>query len=1122
MNVATSLRDNPARVTAMTAHGRTLLVEAGAGVGKTAILAGRIALLLADGVPPRDIAAVTFTELAASQLLTRIRGFAEALAEGQVPLELAPALPGGLDPRQQSNLRSALTDLDDLSCCTIHGFCQRLVMPYPVEGNLDPGAAILDADEAARLFDQLFDQWLRDVLSDETSSLLSELIFIKPEEGIKLIREIATELRREPELQALEPSRDVRESAASFIEQARQFAAFIEQAEAEEPETGRVAECFREMATTVGLSLAKSRDTMLAELVTGRPHNDLCKADGDFRKPKRNVAKWAAAAKERGLSKAQGAQLSDQAEEHHERCCQAWRELIETAATTTLFEVVASTRPMLDAYQARKRSAALLDFDDLIFAAQRLLRANPEVRSALRKRYRFILVDEFQDTDPRQNEIFWLLASEDQASLEQPWPQWPLRPGALFLVGDPKQSIYRFRGADAAAYLAARASIERQSPDDVISITTNFRSCAPIIGFVNDRFEAPMNEEGQPGFHSLDAFHGIAEGQVCVAAYDVQCAKDGVKITADIKRDCEAEAVAELCAALIQSHQVTTKSGELRPCSPGDIALLAPTGKDLWRYEEALEQKGVPVSSQAGKGLFQRQEIHELIALTRVLADSRDTLALLALLRGPLVGLTEEELLDLAWITGSPAGRGLSLDVDNAKIAHPLARATIELLQELRARSSSTTPHSLLAEAIARLNVRANLRLRFGDHAGRALTNVDVYLELARRYSLAGLRAFAEAMRRAWEAKTAAVEGRIDAPEDAVALYTVHASKGLEWPIVVPINMMTRASQPRPSVVDRSGPTLHARVLGAVPAQFADASNREEAELRRERQRLWYVAATRARELLVLPRLNVEPDAASWARLVDLGLHDIGSLGLPGRDVLPGRRNLEAPTAVAQSAEAFMAEQLLIERATRTIRWTAPSSASTVVEDQERLEPEPDKAPTSEPIAGGATRGIILHKLIEEVLTGELIEEAGALARRAEVLAAELGEPAIDAPEIATTALRALHLAEIQKLRPRMVAEVPVLASEQHGPDGELITSGLADAVVLGEDGLPEVVIDWKSDVAPAAPALAHYEAQVRQYLKVTGARQGFIVLATTGRIIQVKAPDEASSSLLPTDDLIH
>src|ERR1019366_3710885 len=204
---------------------------------------------------------------------------------------------------------------------------------------------------------------------------------------------------------------------------------------------------------------------------------------------------------------------------------------------------------------------------------------------------------------------------------------------------------------DVTAYTQARDLILAQDPTSLLTIATNFRSCEPILRYVNECFARPLsNVNGQPGFTPLDAFHAAPKDGLCVAAIDVRIADAQGKASSEDQRDAEAEGVADVCARLIGKAPILDrKTGEQRLCRPGDIALLAPTGSELWRYEEALESRGIAVASQAGKGLFQRQEIQDLIALTRVLADRRDTLALGSLLRGPIVGLTEEELLDIVW-----------------------------------------------------------------------------------------------------------------------------------------------------------------------------------------------------------------------------------------------------------------------------------------------------------------------------------------------------------------------------------------------------------------------------------------------------------------------------------------
>ena len=629
-----TLSDDAARRDAIAVHDRSFLVEAGAGSGKTAVMAGRIAMLLAEGVAPRTIAAVTFTEFAASELLIRVRAFVGAFAGGEIPTELRVALPDGLSDEQRRNLAAADAALDEMTCSTIHGFCQRLITPYPVEADIDPGAGVMDRDQAELAFGEITDAWLREELGGEASGLLAELVLQDPGATLTLIRTILGHLRRHRAFAPYE-RQDLAQRATAFREAVEAFDDFLSSEDAEEPETAAIAGHFHDLAEAVEATLPADTPARLVRLLATVPHDDLYTKSGSFRSY-RKKGKWGAAAKRAGLAKADADRLNDLASAHYTLCCGAWGAFHGAVAAHVLADLVPLVEPVLGRFREHKRAAALLDFDDLIFAALNLLRDHDEVRRALAARFRHVLVDEFQDTDPLQTEIFWRLCGEPPADGDGgDWAAFALRPGALFLVGDPKQAIYRFRGADIAAYVTAREAFRAQAVDGVLTIATNFRSCAPIMSYVNGRFEAPLSEEnGQPGFQALDPIQSARAKEPSVAALDIAVADEDGKASAAQQRDGEAEAVAEMCARLIGSEPVRDpKSGEQRPCRAGDIALLAPTGSELWRYEEALEQHGIPVATQAGKGLYRRQEIQDLIAVTRVLADQRDTLALGALLR---------------------------------------------------------------------------------------------------------------------------------------------------------------------------------------------------------------------------------------------------------------------------------------------------------------------------------------------------------------------------------------------------------------------------------------------------------------------------------------------------------
>ena len=495
-------------------------------------LAGRGRLprsgILVGSVAPSSIAAVTFTEFAASELLIRVRAFVSALAAGDIPVELRAALPDGLSEEQRGNLARADAALDEMTCSTIHGFCQRLITPYPVEADIDPGAAVMDRDQAELAFTEIGDNWLREELADEEGGLLAELVLHDPDATIALIRTVLEHLRRHREFAPYE-LQDLDRLAAGFRETVGGFAVFLDEAEAEEPETAVIAGRFQELAGGVAAALPVDTPATLVALLVMAPHPDLCAGTGAFRSY-RKKGKWGAAARRAGLAKADAERLNDAASTHYALCCATWSAFQQAVATHVLAGLVPLVEPVMDLFREHKRAAALLDFDDLIFSARDLLRDHDEVRRALAARFRHVLVDEFQDTDPLQTEIFWRLCGDPPGDGDvTDWTAFALRPGALFLVGDPKQAIYRFRGADIAAYVRARDAFRAGAADAVLSIATNFRSCAPIMEYVNARFETALSEEnGQPGFQALDPFRPPRDGGPSVAALDVAVTLMGI------------------------------------------------------------------------------------------------------------------------------------------------------------------------------------------------------------------------------------------------------------------------------------------------------------------------------------------------------------------------------------------------------------------------------------------------------------------------------------------------------------------------------------------------------------------------------------------------------------------
>ncbi|MCP3440667.1 exodeoxyribonuclease V subunit beta [Bradyrhizobium sp. CCGUVB14] len=1094
------LADSADRRRALTVLDQTLLVEAAAGTGKTSLLAGRVTMLLASGIAPRNIAAITFTELAAGELRVRVERFVNELLKGTIPEDLALAVDKALTAPQRAAFIAARARLDELTATTIHGFCHKLLRSYAIEAGVDPGAEVLDAVQTEFAFTTVFERWLRRRLGENADPTDPVVVMARrdPREAVDTLKKLG-KFRRD--FRTAKPlPRDLAEHAdLEFVESVREFRRWIDGTKAPDRALEDVADLERLAAFFAGAFDSPPSFERLWELAHPPRVNAMAWRSSDLR-PYRRLGAWKYVA-----GKDEGTRLAEQATSHYDQCAAEFRALLGSIATALVATFSSALDELLEDFEAYKRNAAVLDFDDLLLATRELLRGHEAVRQAASNRYTRILVDEFQDTDPVQAEILFLIASAPGGA-----PAWQARkliPGNLFIVGDPKQAIYRFRGADVATYMEARKAAERQFPDNILRITTSFRSRGEILDHVNRCFHGPLGRQA-PGYVPLVSSLGPAEhGLPCVMKATIRI---GEKSRAAFIRDEEARAVADICAQLIGNVRVRRSGGENSLIVPGDIALLAPVGTELWRYERALEERGLPLVSLAGRNLFRRQETQDFVALIRVLADPGDTLALGALLRGPLVGLTNHELLDITRALApdgtedrSPTPR-LTLQTQPEQINHPLARETLIVLRDLRRRVRRTTPFLLLSEAIDRLRVRATLAARGSDQAARALANLDLLMERARRYGVRGLKQLAQDIDADWEGGPLGPEpydeARLDADREAIEIITVHSAKGLEWPIVIPINMGSELRRREPFIHRRQDDTLHWVLGDVVPPAIADAISIDDQDSAEEHERLLYVACTRAIEMLILPTLSV-PRAKSWAHLLDLGQDDI-----PEWDAAHfSRRPLARVVAEEnhQSEEAFAAEQTSITDASRPIRWVRPSDGDAdrlveVARVDEAADPDPSGLVT---VKGSAIRGAVLHKLIEEVLTGEIEEAAAVLEARAGVLLAQLGPleagTVPDPVEMAVTALRALRLPGVAEHRAALVPEIPLYGARDAG---RTLTAGRADAVAIAA-GRTVLAFDWKSDVAPTAADRQAYAGQLLQYLEAVGAPLGAVVYLTLGEL---------------------
>jgi ATP-dependent exoDNAse (exonuclease V) beta subunit len=483
------LADEEQRRRVLTDLGSTPLVEAAAGTGKTSLIAGRVAMLLANGQAPANIAAITFTELAAGELTLRIRSYVESLLDGQIPRVMALALPRGLSANQSANLVAARQHLDEITTSTIHGFCQEVIRSYAIETGLDPGSRVIDGPSAEAMFESVFEAWLIDRLSrgrhaDDPVAVLSE---DDPLNVVELIKKLADLKRSHPTAKTM-PARLDHRTDINLVDAIDVFAGWFGTRPAE-PRTARLLDDLQVLAS-IYADCFKTQPSFRDLWKLAHPPGLGCIATGGASlSPYRCKTSW-----KKKCGADAGERFNAEAEQHFEVIDRLYRDLLGQIADGLVGSLSCALDDVIDAYTRRKREAAALDFDDLLLRAHDLVSEHENVRVALGKQYKHIFVDEFQDTDRIQAAIIFLIAATKRPKR---WQDAQLRPGSLFLVGDPKQAIYRFRGADIDAYNEARAAIASQARDSVVEITANFRSQQAIIDHVNKCFEPVLQGGGQ-------------------------------------------------------------------------------------------------------------------------------------------------------------------------------------------------------------------------------------------------------------------------------------------------------------------------------------------------------------------------------------------------------------------------------------------------------------------------------------------------------------------------------------------------------------------------------------------------------------------------------------------------
>jgi ATP-dependent exoDNAse (exonuclease V) beta subunit len=489
------MSDAEARRRILTEFASTFFVEAAAGTGKTTALIGRIVGMVRAGVTNLDrIVAVTFTEKAAGEMKLRLRSEIEGARERAAG-------------EQKDRLDRALEELELTSIGTIHGFCGDLLRERPIEAGIDPLFQVTSEEEAASIADDAFESWFQQALSD-------------PPEGIRRIlrRRSGRESPREQLRGAIDGLREHRDFPESWRRDPFDRDSEIDALMADLSEVGKLAAESSWLGDLLTGNLAEIgrfvEETIRLEADRGRDYDGLEAKLRDLARLKSWTRRGSQRTTFGTVSRAEVQARRDQAKANLDTFIQ------ESDADLAPLLHEALQVPIAD-YQDLKGRAGRLDFLDLLIKARDLICHNAAVRTDLHQRFTHFFVDEFQDTDPLQVEILLLLAGDDPS--ETDWRKCQPIPGKLFLVGDPKQSIYRFRRADVVLYEHVKRGL-LEAGAELLQLTTSFRAPPSIQSFVNESFgpAMPTSPDGsQSSYVPLRPFRPEPEGRPTVVALPV-------------------------------------------------------------------------------------------------------------------------------------------------------------------------------------------------------------------------------------------------------------------------------------------------------------------------------------------------------------------------------------------------------------------------------------------------------------------------------------------------------------------------------------------------------------------------------------------------------------------------
>ena len=873
---------------------RNVVVTAGAGTGKTTLLVDRLVhLLMRSPMPVKitDIVALTFTNKAANEMKLRLRERLQSYLSTRLDRE--PANPGEKKPQAEiqsliqryriskddldTRAHDALRNIERSEIGTIHSFAATLLRLYPMETGVDPQFRQDDGLQFERIFDEQWTLWLDQELSlqgarkDDWKNVLKHFSLEQIKELTLSLCSETVELNR---LRAVLKEKNAPEPIRAWLGGLEKKARSLLGRHPEERLNERLVRAAHALIQRFHESGPIFEEDLKEEtslLQSGKPINKKLKG-------------W----------------LEDEIEEAQELVrvarglCQ-----VEPVLTDLLADLLS---PFVEKLREIFVHEGFVSFDGLLIRARNLVRDHPRVREELKRQYQAILIDEFQDTDPIQYEIFLYLAERPGRQARE-WRKVKLVPGKIFVVGDPKQSIYAFRRADIEAYLEVVEKIIKAQDGVECRLTANFRSHAAILDVVNGVFEPLIRPRDglQPDYIAIHPGSSAAQRQsesTCRKVTVRKIVSEEGSVDAETARELEAESLARwLKEEILEKAEIISREGERVRAQSKDVAILLRKLTDIQYYLEPLRRREIRYIVEGERHFYAVKEIIDAVNVLRAGENPHDKLALVGILRSPLGGLEDNVIYELH--------QESLLDYRTAKrLNDKRFPATAGELYKTLDRLHQETRILPVGEAVSRIFNSLPIRLlaACSFHGEQAVANLEKLRHQAELLGREGLSTLKEVIhqlqRRVLDVKEEGESVLAEENLDAVRIMSIHKAKGLEFPIVVLAGCHTGLDQ-RQGARAEAFSDWSTGLTGLRVGRSWDLAGLYIAEKTRlraeeEQKRVLYVAMTRAREHLVISCAAANRrSSGSFFSMLDQTLNETISTAEESRTVPIGKGMVE-------------------------------------------------------------------------------------------------------------------------------------------------------------------------------------------------------------------------------------